>query len=85
MTIQRVTFENRGQDFSWWEIDDETGRIVGCGPRLASTWANGRCSVDMNTVNVGERPVFHGPATEPGGRLLICAIVAIALADTGAS
>lgn len=81
MTIQRVTFECRGQDFHWWEIDDTTGRIVGCGPQGASTWASGRCSVDMATVSVGKRPTFHGPATEPEGRTLSWEIVEIALAE----
>lgn len=82
MTIQRVTLEDKGQDFLWWEIDDTTGRIVGCGPHQADVWASGRCSVDMNTVTVGERPIFHGPATEPGGRYLNYRITAIRPAET---
>lgn len=83
MTIQRLTFEDKGQDFLWWEVDDQTGRIVGCGPHQASVWASGRCSVDMNTVLVGERPIFHGPATEPGGRFLNYCIAEIRPAQTG--
>lgn len=83
MTIQRITFEYRGQDFLWWEVDDQTGRIVGCGPHQANVWASGRCSVDVNTMVVGERPIFHGPATEPGGRTLSYVIAAIRPAETG--
>lgn len=83
MTVQRLTFEDKGQDFLWWEVDDQTGRIMGCGPHLASVWASGKCSVDMNTVVVGERPVFHGPATEPGGRFLNYRIAEIRPAQTG--
>lgn len=85
MTIMRLTFENKKQAFLWWEVDDETGRIVGCGPHQADLWASGKCSVDMNTVAVGERPVFHGPATEPGGRFLNYMIEAIRPAETGGS
>jgi len=83
MTIQHLTFEDRGQDFLWWEVDDQSGRIVGCGPHQASVWASGRCSVDMSTVALGERPIFHGPATEPGGRTLNYVIAAIRPAETG--
>jgi hypothetical protein len=83
MSIQRVTFEDRGQDFLWWEIDMETGRIVGCGPLQADLWASGRCSVNVETVQVGLCPTFHGPATEPEGRSLRWEIVGIAPAETG--
>ncbi|HEV7345747.1 MAG TPA: hypothetical protein VGN60_08985 [Devosia sp.] len=83
MNVQHVTLEDRGQDFLWWEIDMETGRIVGCGPFQAGIWAGGRCSVDVATVRVGQRPTFHGPATEPEGRTLNYEIVAIKPAETG--
>lgn len=83
MTIQRISFEDRGQDFRWWEIDMRTGRIVGCGPLQACVWASGRCSVDVTTVLVGEKPTFFGPATEPGGRRLNFKIVAIEAANSG--
>lgn len=77
ITVSRVTFEDRGQEFRWWEIDLETGRIVGCGPMQADIWASGRCSVDVATLSVGERPIFFGPATEPEGRHLRYEIVGI--------
>lgn len=82
MTIQRITFEDCGQDFLWWEIAMDTGRIVGCGPFQANVWASGRCSVDVATVVVGRRPTFHGPATEPEGRSLNYAIIAVRPADS---
>lgn len=84
MTVNRITFECRGQEFHWWEVDMTTGRILGCGPLQAEVWANGRCSVDVATVQVGQRPTFHGPATEPDGRTLQFEIAAISPADGGA-
>lgn len=83
MTIQRLTFECKGQNCSWWEVDDQTGRIVGCGPQEADLWATGLCSIDLATMNVGERPIFHGPATEPEGRRFRYEIAAIRPAETG--
>ena len=83
MTIQRITFEDRGQDFLWWEVDDATGRILGCGPYQAHLWASGKCSVDMDTVRIGQKPTFHGPATEPEGRTLNYAIATLAPAENG--
>jgi len=85
MTVQRVTFEDRGQDFLWWEIDQANGRIVGCGPFQADVWATGRCYVDVGTIGVGRRPTFFGPATEPEGRTLNYEIVTIAPAEVGGS
>lgn len=85
MTIQHITFEDRGQDFLWWEIDDTTGRIVGCGPLQADAWASGKISVDMASVHVGQRPTFYGPATEPDGRTLKYEITAIRPAKIGGS
>lgn len=83
MNIQRITFENRGQAFTWWEVDMETGRILGCGPGEAFVWATGRCTVVPSTVQIGARPTFHGPATEPEGRSLKWEIVDVAPAETG--
>lgn len=81
--IQRVTFQNQRQDFLWWEIDDATGRIVGCGPHQADLWANGRCSVDVATIKVGMRPTFFGPATEPQGQTLSYSIASVEPAQIG--
>lgn len=83
MTIQRISFQDKGQDFLWWEVDDSTGRIVGCGPHQAHAWASGKCSVDLATVKLGMRPVFFGPATEPEGRTLNYQIEALAPAEIG--
>ena len=83
MSIQRIRFEDRGQGFLWWEVDLETGRIVGCGPHQAATWAGGKCSVDVATLKVGQRPTFFGPATEPDGRRLNYAIAGMEPAGSG--
>lgn len=85
MTIQRINFVNRGQEFMWWEVQMDTGRIVGCGPHKADLWADGRCSVEVSTIQIGKRLTFHGPATEPGGRSLICEVASIRPADNGAA
>lgn len=36
MSIVRAHFEACGQD-SWWDVDDESGQIVDCGP-LRARW-----------------------------------------------
>lgn len=83
MTIKRVTFEDRGQDLVWWEVDLATGRIVGARTRQLTDWADGRSAVDVETIAIGERPRFFGLATEPEGRLLRFRIVDIADAPAG--
>lgn len=83
MTINRVTFENKGQDFNWWEIDMASGRVVGCGPLAAATWADGHHSVDLATIAVGVRPRLFGRTTGPDGTLLRCAVLAIKPAPLG--
>jgi hypothetical protein len=60
MSVCRIEFEDRGQDVLWWEIDADTGRIVGCGPLQAGLWASGDIRVDLDTISVGVRPrTFH--------------------------
>lgn len=83
MTVQRITFEDRGQDFLWWEIQSETGRIVGCGPAQGSIWASGKTSVDMATIALGQRPRFFSEGTGPKGRTMLYAVVRIAAATSG--
>ncbi|CAA0096019.1 Uncharacterised protein [Starkeya nomas] len=48
-------FEDRGQDCTWWCIDDD-GLVVRCGPFQASVWCGQR--VRLETVKVGRRPAF---------------------------
>lgn len=48
MTTIRFHFEDRGQDFTWWDIDEESGEVVDCGPFQASIWANGRHYVNLS-------------------------------------
>ncbi|MBA5777453.1 hypothetical protein H2509_13425 [Stappia sp. F7233] len=57
--VQRIEFEDRGQDFLWWEIDTETGRILGCGPHQGWLWADGDHRVDLSTIGIGQRPSFY--------------------------
>lgn len=60
MTIKRITFEDRGQDFLWWEVDMETGRVVGCGPCQGWLWASGDYRVDLDAISVGSCPRIFG-------------------------
>jgi len=83
MSVQRISFQDKGQDFLWWEVDMDTGRILGCGPFQAHLWAAGKCSVDVATVILGQRPTFFGPATEPEGHQLRYAIIGIEPAKSG--
>lgn len=77
MTALRVTFEDLGQAFLWWEIDPETGHVIGCGPGQAWLWADGRVSVDLATIQVGQRPRYFSPAQPDRGAVLRHAIAAI--------
>lgn len=83
MTIQCIEFEDRGQDLTWWEIDMETGRVVGCGPHQAHYWAGGKVSVDVGTISIGARPRIYTPASGPEGVRLKYEIVDIRQAETG--
>lgn len=41
MKIIRFHFEDRGQDFSWWDVADNgtgVGRVIDCGPFQAYVW-----------------------------------------------
>jgi hypothetical protein len=38
MSAIRIHFEDKGQDFTWWEVDAETGLVVDCGPCQAWAW-----------------------------------------------
>lgn len=77
MTVQRIEFADHGQDFLWWEIQVETGRVVGCGPFQAGVWASGKSSVDMATVRIGSRPRYFSPYLGENGAVLKYAITAI--------
>lgn len=82
-TIQRITFEDRGQDFLWWEVDMETGRVVGCGPFQGSHWAGGRVSVDVKTLQIGSRPRYFSPTWGEDGAVLRYEIVEVGTAPIG--
>lgn len=62
MSIVRAHFEACGQD-SWWDVDDESGQIVDCGPARAG-WFWTRHVVIL-PMAVGERPVVVLPPQDP--------------------
>lgn len=53
----RVYFEEHGQDFSWWDLedtgDDYSYRVVDCGPFQAWHWT--RYFVAKDSVRLGKR------------------------------
>ena len=65
-----VTLEDRGQDFTWFEID-ETGLIVDAGPFQAWMWK--RYRIEPDTLCEGVQPLL----TRTASRLLHYRIVAI--------
>lgn len=60
---RKLHFEDQGQDFLWWEID-EHGKVVDCGPFQASVWVGSVIIDDSETgLTEGDRPLFfskHG-------------------------
>jgi hypothetical protein len=54
--MKKIHFEDCGQDFLWWIIDDE-GNVVDCGPFQASVWVGS--TVYMDELEVGEPPMFN--------------------------
>lgn len=52
-------FEDRGQDFTWWRID-ENGVVTDCGPFQSRTWVG--LKVQPQTVKLRQRPVVFGRA-----------------------
>jgi len=56
MATQRLEFEDKGQDFLWWDVDGETGLVIGAGPFQAWLWADGSHVVDLDSLVVGNLP-----------------------------
>ena len=66
----KVTFKDEGQDFLWWEID-ENGKVVDCGPFQATTWC--KCQVvgttaapTLSDIRKGDHLVI----LPPGGKIM---------------
>lgn len=55
----RIHFEDHGQDFCWWELEDSgdgySYRIVDCGPFQARFWTKYRVAKD--SVRVDKAPL----------------------------
>jgi hypothetical protein len=77
MTIKHIEFEDLGQDFLWWEVDMETGRVVGCGPFQGSVWADGRHTVDLAALAVGHKLHYWSPTWADAGALLKYRVIRI--------
>lgn len=55
---RKLHFEDQGQDFLWWEINEEE-EVVDCGPFQASVWVGCQLVNDAETGIVeGDYPVF---------------------------
>lgn len=53
--MKKIHFEDNGQDFLWWEIDQD-GVVVGCGPFQASIWV-GSTVINHSRLRAGG-PVY---------------------------
>jgi hypothetical protein len=56
--ITRIYFEDHGQDFLWWDINQD-GDVVDCGPFQASVWVGCEIFDDSESgLLEGDRPCF---------------------------
>lgn len=39
--VLEIRFEDLGQDFTWWKVDEQ-GNVVDCGPFQYKTWVGGQ-------------------------------------------
>ncbi|MDL2332864.1 hypothetical protein [Brucella inopinata] len=57
----RFHFEDNGQDFLWWDVEDlgdGIGKVVDAGPFQAWAWANGNHYVNLGQLHdVGDKLV----------------------------
>jgi hypothetical protein len=60
--MKKIHFEDRGQDFLWWTIDEENN-VVDCGPFQSSVWVG--CWVVDSSIMIGEKPRFLTQSDEP--------------------
>lgn len=55
---QRIHFEDQGQDFLWWDIN-ELDEVIDCGPFQASVWVGCQLIIDSESELLeGDRPFF---------------------------
>lgn len=55
----KIHFADNGQDFTEWEIDPETGKVLDCLPFQAWLWANGERHVELESIEVGKPPFCY--------------------------
>ncbi len=54
----RIHFEDQGQDFLWWDIN-ELDEVIDCGPFQASVWVGCQLIIDNEGgLLEGDRPFF---------------------------
>jgi len=55
---RKLHFEDQGQDFLWWEINDQD-EVVDCGPFQASVWVGCQLIIDNESgLLEGDCPHF---------------------------
>ncbi len=47
----KVTFQDHGQDFLWWVLEDQ--KVVDCGPFQASFWVGRVVTTPQSEIAVG--------------------------------
>lgn len=68
--VKRLHFEDQGQDFLWWDIN-QSDEVVDCGPFQASIWVGSQIIADSESGIVeGDRPLFIGKQGGDARRLL---------------
>lgn len=60
-----IEFEDGGQDFLQWDIDEKTGKILDCRPFQASIWMRNKV-VNYQNLQPGMNIVITSPYTESG-------------------
>lgn len=62
MPKTKVTFEDHGQDFLWFEIDDDNN-VVNCGPFQASFWCGLIVMNTEHTLKPGNKLAIRKPTS----------------------
>jgi hypothetical protein len=62
VSTKKIFFEDRGQDFLWWVVDDK-GAVIDCGPFQATVWT--KCTVlNHDRLFVGGGVLIKTPQEE---------------------
>lgn len=66
--ITTIEFEDKGQDFLEWDLDDETGKVLDCRPFQARIWC--KFYVDEpKHLKVGDRVQISETPIDPNNML----------------